>query len=373
MYIESSNIISSLGWTTKENIENILNGRSGIKLCNDRSLSPFDFPLSAVNNDILAQESIKTKLDSSYSRFEKLCILSIIDALKQSQVDLKSKRTLLILSTTKGNIDMLDQMKGTINSEILSLNYSANRISCYFDCHNKPVIISNACVSGVLAIVFAKRMCEIDAYDHFVVVGADVVSKFIVSGFQSFLSLSKEACKPFDAKRNGLSLGEGASTIIFSKKLATKGIKMVAGSTSNDANHISGPSRTGEGLWLSIHATFKDKTDLGFISAHGTATSFNDEMEAKAIARSGLIHVPVNSFKGYFGHTLGAAGVIETLLSAESLKRNLIIGTLGYDNIGVSEELNLSKLTVKKNIKSCLKLASGFGGCNATLLLEKDE
>jgi 3-oxoacyl-[acyl-carrier-protein] synthase-1 len=112
-------------------------------------------------------------------------------------------------------------------------------------------------------------------------------------------------------------------------------------------------------------------SDVDFISAHGTATVFNDEMEAKAIKFAGLEDVPVNSLKGNFGHTLGAAGVIESIISLHALINNELLPTYGFGEMGVSIPLRVSKEVTPKKLTSCLKTASGFGGCNAAMILQK--
>ncbi len=150
-----------------------------------------------------------------------------------------------------------------------------------------------------------------------------------------------------------------------------KKIKVKGGSVSNDANHISGPSRTGEELALAVNKALAEAgtgKQIDFISAHGTATAFNDEMEAKAFSVCGLENVQLNSMKGFFGHTLGAAGVIESVVTLESMKRNVLVPSLGYENSGVSMPLNIIRQTEKKEINTSLKTASGFGGCNAAVV-----
>ena len=195
-------------------------------------------------------------------------------------------------------------------------------------------------------------------------------SDLIVSGFQSFMSLSPLPCKPFDEKRDGLSLGEAAATVVITNKSAQGLTEIVNGAINNDANHISGPSRTGEGLFAAISHTLGGE-GVDFISAHGTATPYNDNMEAIAISRAGLNQTPVNSLKGYFGHTLGAAGLLESIITIEAMKNNTIIKTMGFETNGVTEPINIADNTRHQTINSVLKLASGFGGCNAAVLLKK--
>jgi 3-oxoacyl-[acyl-carrier-protein] synthase-1 len=144
---------------------------------------------------------------------------------------------------------------------------------------------------------------------------------------------------------------------------------------SNDANHISGPSRTGHELSIAIGRALSDAgvaaKDVDFISAHGTATLYNDDMEARAMNLSGLERVPLNSLKGYYGHTLGAAGLIESVISISSLKENLILPTLGFRRPGTVEPANVLSEAQTGDIRICLKTASGFGGCNAAAVFGK--
>ena len=373
VYIESGNIISPLGFSTEENYANILSGRSGLRLHTDSRLSDVPLQLALIDEALLESTFAAVVGDGSgFTRFEKFCLLTVTCLLKNSSIDISSPDTVIILSTTKGNIELLESRE-SYDPRRLHLWHSAALIAKHFSAYNKPLIISNACVSGVAALVVARRLIESGKYNNAVVVGADKISRFIVSGFQSFMSLSPEPCKPFDAKRVGLNLGEAAvSAVLTRTKLggAEQQIEVVRGAMHNDANHISGPSRTGEGLFHAIKdALAGDKVD--FISAHGTATAYNDNMEAVAISRAGLNKVPVNSVKGFFGHTLGAAGLLEAIIALEAMKDNRLIGTRGYSEHGVSEAINVIKDTGRHEVNSLLKLASGFGGSNAAVLLRK--
>lgn len=225
-----------------------------------------------------------------------------------------------------------------------------------------------------------SRLIQSGQYENVIVAGGDILSGFVVSGFQSFKSLSTTPCKPFDVSRDGLSLGEGFGTMILTsnpQQISGSDKIIVAGSSSsNDANHISGPSRTGEGLYISINNALKEAKSLSvenidYISAHGTGTVYNDEMESIAISRTGLENVPVNSLKGYWGHTLGAAGIIESIATISSMKENLLYNTKGFKNSGVSKNINIINKLEKANINNCLKIASGFGGCNAGIIFAK--
>ena len=371
-FIDACNIVSPLGFDTNENFKKILEGVTGIRISDDPSFSANPLPLAVTDIDAVNVEFSKIGDPAAFTRFEKTAILSVNDALTRTSLETEKKNTLFILSTTKGNIELLEEKyTGVFPSERLKLHNTATVISDFFGFESKPVVVSNACISGVASMVIAKRLIEQGMYDNVVINGTDVVSRFIVSGFQSFLSLSSEPCKPYDGSRDGLTLGEGSATITLTNK--ERDIEITGGAISNDANHISGPSRTGEGLLIAINNSVTQDTAVDFISAHGTATRYNDDMESIALTRAGLNKVPVNSLKGYYGHTLGAAGIIESVISVEAMRNNTLIKTFGCENPGVVEEINVVRETKKQEIKTMLKLASGFGGGNAAVLFEKNE
>ena len=243
----------------------------------------------------------------------------------------------------------------------------------YFQAGNRVEVISNACISGVSALIVAKRWIESGRYKKVIVAGGDILSHFITSGFLSFRSISSERCCPYDVRRDGLNLGEACGAILLSSKGNDTDIILSGGAISNDANHISGPSRTGDGLYLAIRQAMEEAAvlaeDVSFMNTHGTATVYNDEMESKAIHLAGLETVPVHSLKSYFGHTLGASGVIESIICIHELKENVLFGTLGYEKPGVSMPILVQADHQEIPMKHCIKTASGFGGCNAALVL----
>lgn len=379
IYQLAVNIVSSLGFTADENTKAVFEGKSGVKHFPEGEFNvPESFCASKVDDKNLESAFRQISNSKTVTRIEQMAILSISRSIENISIDLASSKTLFILSTTKGNVRLLEQ-KGLpdYNPNKILLSYSAGVISNFFGNPNRPMVISNACISGVSAQIAAKRLLQTDAYDYVVVVGVEELSKFIISGFQSFKALAPDICKPFDTNRIGLNLGEGAATIIYGKvksyeDLSAGTIVLENGAITNDANHISGPSRTGEGLFLALNSILQNTdNNIGFINAHGTATPYNDEMEAIAISRAGLSTIPTNSLKGYFGHTLGVAGLLETVISSACLKNNTLIKSIGYNESGVSEKLNIIQNTVETPLSSCIKMVSGFGGSNAAILLRK--
>ena len=361
VYIIADNIVSPLGNTTGENFDALVQGQSGIQLHNIPAIHNQPFYASLLLN-------MEVEENSAYTRFERMLIHSITKAVNNSKVDITSTSTGLVIATTKGNISLIES--GNYPEQKLPLYYSSGMVAAYFGNPNKPVVVSNACISGLTALITGKRMIEAGHYKNVVVAGADAISAFVFSGFNAFQAVSPAPCKPYDSQRNGVTLGEAAATIILSAQ--GDGIRLTGGAGSNDANHISGPSRTGRELSIAMKKAMTDAGigagDVDFISAHGTATLYNDEMEAKAITLAALQTVPVNSMKGYYGHTLGAAGILESVIAVQSMKTNTILPTLGFRELGVSQPIAVSATLQNKKITHCLKTASGFGGCNAAVI-----
>lgn len=363
----SHNIISPLGSTSAENYAAVKSGKSALRRYDGLWGLPEPFVASLMNRD--------DDNNGRYALFEKMIIESAQKAISDANIDAASDRVLFILSTTKGNVFLLDKRETGFPKERVRLGMAAMQMTEYFHNPNTPLVVSNACISGVCAQIMAMRELEAGNFDYVVTVGCDVQSAFIVSGFQSFKALSPDECKPFDANRCGLNLGDAAATIIYTKKDKVGDNEWVAcrGAIRNDANHISGPSRTGEGSYRALRAVLGDlePSKLAFVNAHGTATPYNDEMESIAIERAGLSGVPVNSLKGYYGHTMGAAGVLETIMSMQAVDDNNILATRGFETLGVTHPLDVTNKNRSTEKHAFIKLLSGFGGCNAALLMAK--
>ncbi|PTT03812.1 beta-ketoacyl synthase [Flavobacterium sp. HMWF030] len=373
IYITQTNCITPLGFDVESNIEAILRGESGIQLHSALSLMPMPFYAAIINDEKINSAFEKISTEKKYSRLEKMMILALEPIIKNSGVELNSK-TAFILSTTKGNVTALkNNSEESFNNA--HLDVLAKNVSDFFGFKTQPIVVSNACVSGILAISVAKRMIQSELYNNIFVVAGDEVSEFVLSGFNAFQAMSDLPCKPYSKNRTGVSLGEATAAVLVSAEAKNAKIKVIGDSSINDANHISGPSRTGEGLFRSIQNALKEAkieaNKLDYISAHGTATPFNDEMEAIALNRLCLQNVPVNSLKGFYGHTLGASGLLETIIAIESTNRDMLFESKGFDEIGVSESINIIEKNEEATINYFLKTASGFGGCNTAVIFEK--
>ena len=358
-YIIADNIISPLGETSEENYLSVKSGRSGIRAYEPGTCNiPEGFNASLLFED-----------------FETLALKSAQKAIGNVRLELKGKRTAFILSSTKGNIE-----------ENISLADSAQRIASQLGIDAKPIVVCNACISGLSALILGNRLIDSGLYDAAIVCGCDTPRQFILSGFQSLKALSPEPCRPFDMERMGLNLGEAAATLILSKNpIQGNSWRMGDGFIRNDAFHISTPSKTADGLYLSLQRTLESfrkevsstckqidlKAHLAFINAHGTATLFNDQMESVAIGRAGLSDLPANAYKSFWGHTMGAAGILETIISMKAIDDDTILGTRGFSELGVSGKMNICAENRPTDKKGFIKMLSGFGGCNATIWAAK--
>ena len=367
VYKLADNIISPLGATTEMNYQAVKSGISS--LCRYDHLWGIPEPFTA---SLFSAEQQKQYGIDGLTRFESLAYCSVKEAIQHTNIKLSSHRVVFILSTTKANVELLEDP--TTPPSMLYPGISAKRIASKLNIQTEPIVVCNACISGVSAIVLAMRLLESNSYDYAIVCGADVQNKFTVSGFQSLKAISEEACKPFDIERIGLNLGEAAATIILSNKDESSKLKrswaVETGAIRNDAFHITSPSKFGDGAFETLKAVMTDETveKLAFINAHGTGTLFNDQMESVAIEMAGLQSVPVNAYKGVFGHTLGAAGILETVISMASMDENIILNTRGYEEKGVSGKITITTENKETSQGCFIKMISGFGGCNGAIL-----
>lgn len=367
--VVSTNIVSPLGMSSQENLRAVMQGRSALRRLENYKGIPLPFVAS-----VFTPEQVEELAVGGFTRFESLAIRSITEALTHTDLDVHGDRTIFILSTTKADVEELGfvaERDGDYHRPALS----AQRIAEHVGIGGGAIVCCNACISGVSAQILADRLISCGHYDNAVVCGADLVSSFTASGFLSFKSLSNEACRPFDADRQGLNLGEAAATIVFTRadSLRDGDWLFERGEMDNDAFHLSTPAPSGEGARKVLEAVMKgrDASELAFVSAHGTATMFNDQMESVAIEKAGLSSVPLTALKGWFGHTLGASGVLEVILGMMAVSESVVLPLRGFREIGVSGKVNLSPELRATDKNSFLKMISGFGGCNAAALYRR--
>ncbi len=315
----------------------------------------------------------KNVFDKSGPRATELSVTCVEGTRELLQRDVISDpRTAVILSTTKGDIGFLEEG----DASAARIPQLAAQIRERIGYARTPIIMSNACASGTSAMILGAGLIESGEADHVLLIGVDILSHFVISGFASLYALASGPCRPYDAERDGIVLGEAAVSMVMSKDptlFAEPTGHYLGGSIANDANHISGPSRTGEGLVRAVNGALRSAAlttnDIHTINAHGTATEYNDAMEAIAFGRCAMWNIPLNSFKGSFGHTLGAAGLLESVLALHALQQGTLLSTEGTRTVGLPEPLNVLLEHTMTVGDTLLKTSSGFGGSNAAVIL----
>jgi len=289
----------------------------------------------------------------------------------------------LLLATTKGEIDLLEKSllgKGGDPADSC-LDRLLTKVASLSGATGPAVLVSAACTSSSAAVARAAAMIKGGKADSVLVVACDSVTEFIYSGFSSLMALDTVPARPFDAARKGLSLGEAAvfSLLMSEGRAKREGRKIlcrIAGwGMGDDANHMTGPSRQSEGLVSAIQRALSSAAvspgDIDLISAHGTGTSYNDEMEMRAFrALFSATTPPVYSVKGAVGHTMGSAGLLETIIAMKSLQVATVPPTVNLQCPDDDARGWVSSEPVfLQRAKRALVTNSGFSGVNTALVL----
>jgi len=302
-----------------------------------------------------------------------------------SPATIPPERIGLVLSTTKANIEALERLsEGRPCSDVARRHLQADLLAADLAAEHGargPVqAVSVACVSGLIALMQGARLIQRGAADAVLVVGVDHLSAFVVAGFSALKALDPGGCRPFDRYRCGLSPGEaGAALVLVRGDLAPRpAITLRGWGSSNDANHMTGPARDGAGLAQAIRTALNAAQlradQIDYVNAHGTGTPYNDMMESAALRTVfGAACPSVSGLKGLLGHTLGAAGVIETLACALALREKFLPGTPRLNNAAEGFPASLVKTPrAVPRLKHILKLNTGFGGMNGALILSHE-
>jgi 3-oxoacyl-(acyl-carrier-protein) synthase len=309
--------------------------------------------------------------------------LAIQDLLKTGNLDIsfiKDERISIFSSMLKGNIIGVEKFyskkaEALATGKTFFLSHPASILAGILGSGNTVRTVSNACASGTIALALAadeiyhKKSCKT------LIVAADLFAFSVQTGFASLGALSHKACKPFDINRNGLTLGEGSAAIVLEREETGNGPFILGWGISNDANHITAPSKTGEGLRRAIQNSLSmadmSVEKIGAIVAHGTGTKYNDSMEALAFKSVFPKAVPpICGIKGAIGHTSPATGLIEAAVAVDILKNNFIPPTVGLEK-PEHDGLNFSGGRLEKPV--ILSTNSGFGGINAAVLIGYDD
>ena len=245
----------------------------------------------------------------------------------------------------------------------------------HFGLTGMAMAISTACSSSAKVFAAAARQLALGTIDAAVVGGVDTLCLTTLYGFASLQLTSKNPCRPYDASRDGISIGEGAAFALLERSAspASGTVKLLGVGESSDAYHMSSPHPEGLGARLAMEAALRSAglvaSDIDYINLHGTSTPANDAAEGKAVAALFGDSVPGNSTKGYMGHTLGAAGAIEALVCAMALTDGRLPGSPGTGALDPSIPIRYQLRGEDRPLRHALSNSFGFGGSNCSLVL----
>ena len=390
VFVAGLGCISALGYGVEKQIESLVSGKSGIV-----PLTLFETMHEVVAGEVALsntelREMLKLSAGKEYSRTTLLGLAAAKEALEDSGLNPSENRIGLISATSVGGMDISelfyreylpDNRRGRLRQLTgHDCGASTQFIYDHLGLNSFCTTINTACSSANNAIMLGSRMIKAGMVDAVIAGGTDSLCRFTVNGFSSLGILDSKYCRPFDATREGLNLGEGAGYLLLvSDKLkSAKRYSRVAGySNANDAFHQTASSASGEGAYMAMSGALEmshlDKSEIGYINVHGTGTPNNDSSEATALKRLfGENIPPYSSTKGFTGHTLGAAGGIESVFTVLSIYGGYIWPNLNFSEI--MEECDVPPQTSVERgveIRSAMTNSFGFGGNCTTLIFDK--
>ena len=312
----------------------------------------------------------------------------LADSIKDSINELKQKyskdRIAIILGTSTSGLDETEnELKKFMQTGVPSRDFYYKSqefgdpsmfLADYLDIDGPAYTISTACSSSARALICGKRMLESSLVDAVIAGGADTLCKVPINGFNSMGVLSHERCLPFNKNRAGINIGEGGGLMILSKEKAS--LELLGVGESSDAYHVSSPEPSGAGAISAMKMALDDASlttdDIGYVNLHGTATKLNDAMESKAMASLFKGKVPCSSTKYMTGHTLGAAGIVETAILCYLLKHDLDLPVQDFSHDEIDDTLDecgLIKEKIKAKKKVMMSNSFAFGGNNASIII----
>ncbi len=393
VFIAGIGIVSAIGFTVEETLQSLRAGRHGVgSITHLETTLKEQIPAAEIkktNNEL--KQMLGLDINEPITRTSLFGMLAAREALTNSGIDIGKYRCGIVSATSVGGMDLSEHFYDDFNADRTQGDLqnvkghdcadSTERIANFLGIKDYMATISTACSSSANSIMFGSRLIKNNVVDVVLAGGTDSLTRFTMNGFNTLMILDKEHCKPFDAKRVGLNMGEGSGFVLLvSEKIVSEMLKKplaeVKGyGNANDAYHQTASSPDGQGAYLAMTTALAmsglHPEDIDYINVHGTGTSNNDLSEGIAMQRIFGDNVPLfSSTKPFTGHTLGAAGGIEAVLSVLAIQHNLV-----YPNLNFSEqipELNISPVThliENVNVRNVLSNSFGFGGNNSTLIL----
>jgi len=370
VHVTEVRVITSLGDSLEATWDAAMKGKRGMGPIGRFSAEAYEGQIAALINDLVWTS-------------ERSIIDELLNRLLSGKQSIPSD-TALITATTKLGIDNLERRRRGESVRVRDILPSSmpEMVSTKLGISKRGFNISASCASSTIAIAEASAMIATGMTEAVLICCADVITEFIFSGFSALKIVSPSPCRPFDRDRNGITLGDGAAMLLLmsedrAKKERRPSLAVVRGwGVANDAFHITSPVKDGSGLVAAISKAIRraglTADDIPAISAHGTGTTYNDLMELKAFNQVfGERKMPAYSIKGSIGHTLGAAGGIEVALATKALEEQIIPPTVGFENPEEGAEGLISSKPASFKGNYMLTSNSGFGGINATIILEK--
>ena len=399
--ITGMGVVSSLGLDTDSFFDNIINGKSGIS-----PISSFD----TTNHSVKIAGEVKINLEDYFDskelnridRFTAFALIAAKEAVDRSSIDDKIKSKVgVIVGSGIGGIHTMEEQHSRLQRgpkrvspffvPSMILDIVTGHISIKYGFKGPNFAIVSACASANHAIGESFTRIKHGINDIIVTGGTEGgITPLSVAGFANMKALSKNsdhtiASRPFDKKRDGFVIAEGAGILVLEEYEHAKNRgaeilgEIVGYGATADAYHLTSPALDGSGAVDAMSHAIKDASitikDINYINAHGTSTPYNDKIETLAIKKlfgSYAKDLLVSSSKSMIGHLLGAAGVVEAIITMKALENSVIPPTINYKESDPDCDLNyVPNRLVEKDIKYALSNAFGFGGHNATLIFKK--
>lgn len=397
--ITGMSLITSLGLSLEENWKNIVAGKSGVKyitLFDAGSLTTKVAAEVPPEFEELSRIHIKKRAAGQMTRVTRMCVTAAKMAVADSGLDFDQvdrARCGVIIGVVNTGNSSVEKDTTPQNTVFKTMTNSMPAwISLEYQLTGPAFAVNTACASSAYAVAFGYEMIRSGQADIVIVGGADSIINFEeIQGFNALYALSvandppEHASKPFSKDRDGFVIGEGAGVLVLESKEHAIGRNAgihagIAGyALTSEGYNIMAPMKDGEGMANTMELALKNagilKNEVGYINAHGTSTELNDRYETMAIKKVfGELarHIPVSSSKSMIGHTIGAAGAVEAIITALSLKNGILPPTINYHHPDPDLDLDyVPNVSRKADAKVALSTSFGFGGHNAALVLRK--
>jgi len=388
VFITGLGIISAIGNGTEETLASIRKLKTGIGLLTNLDSIHAEIPVAEVKHSSAALAEL-IGFDTSPDTTTRNTLLALVAARQTLESSQWNKhpdiRSGLVMATTVGGMDFNERYyKSLLASEehkdIIGLLDSADcteKVAAFAGIRHGVSTVSTACSSSANAIMIGARYIRNNRFDRMLVGGTDSLTRFTLNGFLALEILSPTGCRPFDQNRNGLTIGEGAAFLVLESEAVADPSRIIGELTgyanANEAFHQTASSSDGAGALMAMKGALASARlsagDISYINAHGTGTEINDLSEGRAISALFQPHIPpVSSTKGFTGHTLGAAGAIEAVLSVLALQHQIVLPAINFEKPMEELRFRPADRVLQQNITHVMSNSFGFGGNNTTLI-----